>query len=395
MNVEVSAASKAERPFDIDWWPNRVLFQSGAVDRLGTVLEQIGRRRAFIICGKSVAASGNFQRVKVALGNACAGIFTDIEMHSPLPMVERATQAASKTGADCIVSVGGGSAIDTGKGIALMDTVGADYRAYALAPGGKKLPPLRMAHIGIPTTTGSGSEVAPTVGLRDPDLGRKIVFRDMRLIPLVALLDPQMTVDTPVRLTAASGMTAVARCIELLYSGRRNPIHSALALHALRMLFTALPHSLNNPKDLALRSDCLIASSMSAISANANTSAVHAIGHVVGGKQGLQHGVAHAILIAETMRMMLPVVGPMQRQVLEAMGVSAAGLSDDEAGQRAADVMARFVAALPLPQRLRDVGVNQADIPAMAEHAAHDPIMIASAAGVTADKIAAILQSVW
>ena len=161
------------------------------------------------------------------------------------------------------------------------------------------------------------------------------------------------------------------------------------------MLFTALPHSLNNPKDLALRSDCLIASSMSAISANANTSAVHAIGHVVGGKQGLQHGVAHAILIAETMRMMLPVVGPMQRQVLEAMGVSAAGLSDDEAGQRAADVMARFVAALPLPQRLRDVGVNQADIPAMAEHAAHDPIMIASAAGVTADKIAAILQSVW
>lgn len=396
MNIDASATlrnSPAERPFEIDWWPNRIVFQSGAVDRLGSILEQLGRRRAFIVCGKSVAAGTSFRRVKAALGNACAGVFNEIEMHSPLPMIERGAQAARAAGADCVVSLGGGSAIDSGKGISLIDTVGADYRAYAI--NGKKAPPLRMAHIAIPTTTGSGSELAPTVGLRDPQIGKKVVFRDARLIPSVAVLDPLVTLDTPARLTAASTMTAVARCIESLYSGRRNPFHSALALQGLRMLITNLPLTLQDPGNVAARSQCLVASAMSAISANANTSAVHAIGHVVGGKQGLQHGVAHSILLAETMRVMLPLIGPMQAQVLEAVGGSAEGLSDDEAGRQAAEKVAAFVATLPLPQKLRDVGVVQADIPAMAEHASHDPILLAAGAQLDAAKIAGILQAVW
>src|SRR5262249_38161708 len=160
--------------------------------------------------------------------------------HAPLPVLERGAQAARSADADCIVSLGGGSAIDSGKGIALIDTVGTDYRSFALAPNGKRVPQLRMGHIAIPTTTGSGSEIAPTCGLRDPQSAKKVVFRDSALIPSVALLDPQMTLDTPPRLTAASGITAVARCVESLYSGRRNPIHSGIALYALRMLVTAL-----------------------------------------------------------------------------------------------------------------------------------------------------------
>ena len=104
-------------------------------------------------------------------------------MHSPLPVLERGALAAREADADCIVSLGGGSAIDSGKGIALIDTVGSDYRSYALAPNGKTMPELRMAHVALPTTTGSGSEIAPTCGLRDPQAGTEVVFRDTRLIP--------------------------------------------------------------------------------------------------------------------------------------------------------------------------------------------------------------------
>jgi alcohol dehydrogenase class IV len=397
VNIECVPAvtpAAAERPFEIDWWPNRVIFQSGAVDHLGSVLEQIGRRRALVVCGKSVAAGDLLARVKASLGSTCAGVFSDIEMHSPLPVLERGAQAAKRAGADCVVSLGGGSAIDSGKGIGLINTVGLDYRSFAL-PRGQRIPELRMAHIAIPTTTGSGSEIAPTCGLRDPELGRKVVFRDTRLIPALAVLDPQMTLDTPSRLTAASGMTAVARCVEALYSGRRNPIHSSIALYALRMLYTALPQSLEVPHDIAARSQCLIAASMSAISANANVSAVHAIGHIVGGQYGLQHGIAHAILLAPTMRLLLPNIGPVQIPLLESLGQSANGIDPDEAGRRAADILADFVVQLPLPQRLRDVGVPQADIPELAEHAAGDPIMQASAAPIAAERIAALLQSVW
>ncbi len=393
--VPAVADATAERPFEIDWWPNRLVSEPGAVGRLGSILEQVGRRRALIVCGRSLAASDVLERIKAALGKGCAGVFAEVEMHAPLPVLERGAQAARSANADCIVSLGGGSAIDSGKGIALIDTVGLDYRSFALSPSGKRISKLRMAHIAIPTTTGSGSEVAPTCGLRDPQSARKVVFRDTRLIPSVAILDPQVTLDTPARLTAASGITAVARCIELLYSGRRNPIHSGIALHALRMLFAALPRSIETPHDVAARSQCLIAASMSAISANANVSAVHAIGHIVGGRYGLQHGIAHAILLAPTMRLMLPNIGSMQSLVLEALAHSSACVNDDEAGQRAADIVGGFVAELPLPARLRDVGVPQADIPALAEHAAHDPIMRASGAPVETDRIAALLRSVW
>jgi alcohol dehydrogenase class IV len=134
---------------------------------------------------------------------------------------------------------------------------------------------------------------------------------------------------------------------------------------------------------------------MSAISANANVSAVHAIGHIVGGRYGLQHGIAHAILLAPTMRLMLPSIGTMQTSILDALGGSSAGLTADEAGLEAAGIVARLVRTLPLPTQFRDLSVSQADIPMLAEHAARDPIMLASAAPIAADKIAALLQSVW
>jgi len=205
----------------------------------------------------------------------------------------------------------------------------------------------------------------------------------------------QQNTDTTAKLTAASGMTAIARCIESLYSGRRNPVYSGIALHALRMLVSSLPRAIEVPRDVTARSQCLIASSMSAICANANVSAVHAIGHVVGGRYGLQHGIAHAILLAPSMRLLVPRIGPLQVPLLEALGRSGSGMSEDEAARAAADLVARLVAGLPLPRRLREVGVPQADIASLAEHAAQDPIMLAAAAPIAADGIADLLQAVW
>jgi alcohol dehydrogenase class IV len=190
-------------------------------------------------------------------------------------------------------------------------------------------------------------------------------------------------------------MTAVARCIESLYSGRRNPLYSGLALHALRMLFVSLRRTIDKPDDLSARSQCLVAAAMSAIAANANVSAVHAIGHIVGGRYGLQHGVAHSILLGPTMRLLLPTIGPLQKPLLEALGLSATGLDQDAAGLTAAEIIEGFVRELPLPSRLRDAGVPQADIAALADHAAHDPIMLASAAPIPKDKIAKLLTAVW
>ena len=388
------------KSFDIDWWPKRVIAGAGAVAQLGSAMDSLGRHRAVILCGNSVANGEAIKLVRAALGDRLVGEFHEVEMHAPLPMLERAAAYMKAMGADVLVSVGGGSAIDSGKGTCLIATVGRDYEAYALKPGGARsladnVPPLSLAHIAIPTTAGSGSEVAPTCGLRDPAAGHKRIFRNERLIPDIAILDPAMAVEAPERLTACSGMTAVARCVESLYGARRHPIRSALALHGLRMLVRSLPVTIKTPGDQDARFEAQIGSSMSAIAANVNTSAVHAIGHVVGGKYGLQHGIAHAILLSSCMRRMLHLSGGDQNLLLDALGGNGAGKDPDAAGAEAADRMRDFVAQLPMPQRLRDVGVLEVDIADIADHASHDAILVNSGASWTAESIADLLRSAW
>ena len=319
-------------------------------------------------------------------------------MHAPLPVLERGAAGGAP----------GGRRLHRQHRRRQRDRFRQGHRAHRYGRGGLSLlfagageearcPSCAWIHIAIPTTTGSGSEVAPTCGLRDPQVAKKVIFRDTRLIPSVAILDPQMTLDTPASLTAASGMTAVARCIESLYAGRRNPMHSGIALHALRLLVASHCRGRWMRRTISTaRSQCLIASSMSAISANANVSAVHAIGHIVGGRYGLQHGIAHAILLAPTMRLMLPSIGAMQTSAAGSVGRLGAGIGADEAGLAAADIVARLVGKLPLPTRLRDVGVPK-DRTSRRWPSTRRTIRSCwpSAAPIAADRIAALLQSVW
>jgi alcohol dehydrogenase class IV len=390
------------RAFEIDWWPKRVIAGQGSLRQLSRLAEELNRKRAIVVCGRSVAKSALLTAVKEQLGDLLVGVFPHVEMHAPLPVLERGVVLARQTQADLVVSLGGGSAIDSGKGICLIHHVGQDYLSYALKPEAKAgtdpaqlLSRLSLAHIAIPTTAGSGSEISPTCGLRDPAIGHKRIFRNERLIPDVAILDPDVTTGTPALLTACSGMTAVARCIEALYSGRRNSFRSALALHALQMLVRDLPRSVASPCDIEARANCLVASAMSAVAANVNTSAVHAIGHVVGGQFGLQHGVPHAILLSSGMRLMLPSIGEDQRLVLRALGEPGDGLSADQAGQRASELMAKFVGQLPMPRRLRDVGVDRSALASVAEHASHDPILMSSGVDLSAERIRDMLEQAY
>lgn len=390
------------RSFEIDWWPKRVISGQGSAETIREVAGELGRKRALIVCGKSVAASACFLAIKERLADLFAGAFPSVEMHAPLPVLEKGAALARELRVDLLVSIGGGSAIDSGKGICLIHRVGENYRSYALgsrSPSGADraptMPQPYLAHIAIPTTTGSGSEITPTCGLRDPARGQKTIFRNECLIPDVAILDPQMATGCPATLTACSGMTAVARCVEALYSGRRNPFRSALALRALGMLTQHLPASITSPNDLEARANCLVASAMSAVAANVNTSTVHAVGHVVGGQYELQHGVPHAILLPGGMRIMLPLIGDEQKLVLQALGEAPGQMMADQAGRRASELMKRFVSRLPMPQWLREVGIEQAALASLAEHASHDPILHSSGGNVSAETIRGMLEQAY
>jgi alcohol dehydrogenase class IV len=205
-----------------------------------------------------------------------------------------------------------------------------------------------------------------------------------------------MAVHNPPLLTAASGMTAMARAIESLYSARRHPISTGLALHAVRLLRDALPRSLEAPHDLDARAACQMACTMSGMAAiNAMVSLVHAIGHIVGGRHGLQHGISHSILLAPAMRLLLPIIGDGQALLLAALGGGGRRGTANEDGAEATALMASFVRKLPLPQSLRDVGVAEVELVDIARLTMSDYMMANVPRPMTQAEVLALLRSVW
>ncbi len=380
-------------------WPRRVVFGPGAVDRLGTEATGLGARRGLVICGSTVARGPMLTKVASALGDRLAGVFNEVTAHTPVDMVKRAAERVVETKADFLVTVGGGSAIDAGKAIAITLATRGELAPYAIryTPGGEMvrspLPDGLIRHIAVPTTTGSASEVMPTAGCRDPVSRSKLLFWDHRLVPQRTILDPEMAIYSDARLTAASGMTAVARCIESLYSGKRQPLSTGLALHALRLLRAALPRAVAVPGDIAARADCQIATLMSGVAAiNAMVSLVHAIGHVVGGRYALEHGIAHAILLVPAMRILMPTVGEEELVVEAMMGARSAG---SQQRPSAADAMAELINALPLPRRLRDVGVRKDELAEIARSSLSDYMMSNLPRPVAEQEVLVLLREAW
>jgi alcohol dehydrogenase class IV len=376
-------------------WPKRVCFGPGSVRELPRLMDEVGGRRALVACGRTVASGPMLAAVKAALGDRCAAVFDGVPAHTPYDAVRAAAVALENSGADCVVSVGGGSAIDAGKGLVLLAATGGNFAPYVIDYGARGsmaravMPPAPLKHIAVPTTAGSASDVLPTAAVRDAQAGRKLLFWDERLVPDATILDPEMAQHAGPHLTAATGVTALARAIECLYSKHRHPISTGLALHAARLLRRALPRSVEAPRDLAARADCLMASLMSGTaSINAMVSVVHAIGHVVGGKYALQHGTSHAMLLAPALRRMLPAIGADRAYVLEALGCAPDGTPDD-----AARAMEDIIARLPMKRRLSEVGVEERDLPALAAATMGDYMMANVPAPVGAGDVEALLRA--
>ena len=376
-------------------WPKRVCFGPGSVKELPRLLEEIGARRTAVVCGTSVASGPILAKVKAALGAHYAGVYDTVPAHAPYRSVQEAAAKVAELAADCVVSVGGGSAIDSGKGVVLLAATGGQFAPYEIHYGAMgsmqraPIPPSPIKHIAVPTTAGSASDVMPTAGIRDPQAGRKMLFWDERIVPDATVLDPELAVYAGPQLTAATGMTALARSIECLYSKHRHPISTGLALHAARLLRTALPRSVEAPTDIAARADCQMACLMSGTAAiNAMVSVVHAIGHVVGGKYALQHGTSHGILLAPALRRLLPAIGGEARYVLEALGCSPDGTPED-----AANAMEDLLHRLPVAQRLSHVGVSETDLPDIAAATMNDYMMANVPTPMNVDDVEALLRS--
>lgn len=379
----------------INMTTTRVVFGSGCSRDVKVELQSLGCSRALVVTDSMLAAATDIPaRVEKALGAACAGVFSEVVPDSGVHLVDRGAAFARERGADCVVSVGGGSAIDTAKGICIVLKEGGQLRDYQ---GFQVLTRRQTPHISIPTTAGTGSEVTYVAVIKDHEAKQKLLFGDYNIIPDVALLDPELTVGLPPRLTAATGMDAMSHAVESLHSLQKQPIADGLALHAIRLIRQHLPTAVEDGRDLVARGQMLIASTMAgAAFSNAQVGLVHAIAHTVGARFGVHHGTANSILMPHVVRWNGGEIGAHYRPVAEALGVDVRDLDDAACVEAAARALYDLAARVRLPLRLRDEGVPEEALEELAEGTLADGAIIYNGRTVLgADEVLEVLRAAY
>lgn len=361
----------------------RVVFGAGCAKDVRVEVQALGCSKAVLVTDKLLAAStGLPKQVAASLGSLCVGVFDQAEPDSGVHLVDAGAAFARERGADCIVSLGGGSAIDTAKGIAIVLREGGKLRDYE---GFQLLTRAQTPHVCIPTTAGTGSEVTYVAVIKDHEAKAKLLFGDYHIIPNTALLDPLLTLGLPPGLTAATGMDALSHAVEAMHSLQRQPMTDGLALHAIRLIKEFLPKAVADGKDVVARGQMLIASNIAgAAFSNAQVGLVHAMAHTVGAQHHVHHGLANSILMPHVVRFNAAEAAPAYRAIAGALGLEAAGRSDEACAEAVAADLAALAERIGLPRRLSEVGVPEAALEGLAEATLSDASTVYNARPIAA-----------
>jgi len=282
----------------------RIVFGAGRLAELGSLAKPFGSRALVVTGSRPDPGEQAAQRL------ADAGIFSSILPISGEPSVEEAVQGASwarAEAAEMVIAIGGGSVLDAGKAIAALATNRDDPLDYLEVIGaGRPLPNSPLPFIAIPTTSGTGSEVTRNAVLASPEHRVKVSLRSPRMLPGIALLDPETTVSLPPGATAATGLDAITQLIEAAVCVRANPLTDTLCREALLRAVEALPRAVRDGADLAARTDLQFAALCSGFAlANAGLGAVHGLAGPIGGRFKAPHGAVCAALLVPVVQMNL------------------------------------------------------------------------------------------
>jgi alcohol dehydrogenase class IV len=376
----------------------RVIFGEPAARAVAAEADRLGAERVFIIASKSLnAASSTVMDVRAELGPRSVGLFTGCEAHTPRPTVIAAAEAVRDAEADLIVTMGGGTVVDTVKILQLclagnVRTID-DMDQVKLAFGGDgkpKLPdvgPSPVRQIAVPTTL-SGAEFSSLGASTDTRSGAKEPYLGADICARTVILDPDATMATPEWLWLSTGIRAVDHAVETICGINANTFCDGLSLHALRLFSEALPRCKADAGDLDARALCQQAAWMASSSImRVSYGASHGIGHVLGGLCGVPHGHTSCILLPHVMRWNEAVSGDQQLHIAEACG---------RPGGSAADAIADLIKSLGQPTTLREAGVERAQLQQISEMALANIFVKTNPRKVeNPDQVMEILEAAW
>lgn len=344
-----------------------VQFDCGAIRRLPDEQRRLGLRAPLVVTDRGLVASGLLARIAAWLPPLDDGRVFDATPENPTEAAVIAAAALYRErNCDGIVAIGGGSPLDLAKGVALLATHEGPLARFAATAGGMELiTPVVAPVIAIPTTAGTGSEVGRAAVLVMAD-GHKRAVVSPHLLPRVAICDPELTVSLPPRLTAGTGMDAIAHCIETFLSPAENPPADAIALDGLARGAAHLPRACIDGSDVVARREMMMASLEGGLAFQKGLGAVHAMSHPLGALPGvtIHHGTANAILLPAVLRYNAPAAPEKFARLRTALGLPH--------GADLAAWVREFTARLGLPVTLRAAGVPTVALPALAAAAALD-----------------------
>lgn len=344
----------------------RIVMGSGSVVRLGEEARRLGGSSVLLVTDPGVVKAGIAARLETILTEAGlkVAIFDKVEADPRFEIVEDALAALRAAGADAVIGLGGGSSLDMAKITSVMATnegpVGK-YFGIDLVPN-KGLPLLL-----VPTTAGTGSEVTPIVILSDHGEKLKKGVVSPHLFPACALLDAELTLGLPPKVTAATGMDALIHAVESYTSINATPLSDMLAREAIGLLFHNIRTAYANGADLTARENMLRGSMLAGMAfANAGVTAVHAFAYPIGAEFHIPHGIANTIMLVPVMR--FNQTGNLKRfaRLATFFGVPTAGLTDRQAAAAAVTALTELAEDLRVPQHLSEYGVKDADVPNLA-----------------------------
>jgi aldehyde dehydrogenase (NAD+) len=354
--------------------PTNVIASHGALASISKAVVDLGCHRALILTDPGVRKAGLAQLVKDALADFCVGIYDNITSDPDLETVDAATATARELKADCIVSVGGGSVIDTAKGVCVTLKNGGkanDYLNFLV------LTEPQTPHIAIPTTAGTGSEVTNEAVLTSHSAGRKLYIVDNRIFPNVAILDPRFTMSLPKDLTVSTAMDAMTHAIEAMTSTMANKICDGMALQAIRLINENLPLIVADGTNEKARLNMQLAATMAGWAFTIpQVGLAHGMAHTIGALHHIPHGVACGIVLPKVMRYNVDHAADKLAQVAQALGVNTTGMKERDAALAAADAVEALMKKVGHPMRLRDVGVPEENLAICAFHAIADTAVI-------------------
>lgn len=386
---------KLEIPELFEWrLKTKIVYGLGCRADIGKEFQILGATKIMVITDKGVSGAGIINKVREGFtgsGAKVVKICDEVKQDNNIEVINKLYQVAQESGINGILAVGGGSAMDCAKGVNIM--LGEGYNDFREAVSILTFPepkPL-LPHIAVPTTAGTGAEVTWALETLDPRQKAKLPVQHLSCASDVALLDPELTLSLPARITAFTGMDALTHAIEGLASANANPISDGLALYAIRLITHHLPIAVQDGGNLEARSWMLLASNIAGICfINALVGAGHATAHALGGRYRVPHGLANAIMLPRVMEYNLEFAAEKYAMVAAAMGEEIGGLSARQAGEKAIDAVEKLKKAIGLTDTLSDFRVDRAtngEFDVLVDLAMTDGSMISNPRSPEADEI--------